>query len=181
MTEPQAPAAKQPPRKNGGNGGRGQHARGGARLRRNVGMVIINDDGLVLAGLRAHANGDKAWQLPQGGIEGRERPLTAVYRELFEETGVVRDDVELLGELARWTVYFLPREWTRGRRFAGQKQKWFVFRYLKDGVPDVKLAKDKEFEALDWVQPDWLVQHVIDFRKPVYRDVFAGFADYLKG
>lgn len=180
MTEVSSPAAKTPRRK--GRSGRPPHRGkdGGSRLRRNVGMVIINSEGKVLAGLRAHANGDKAWQLPQGGIEGRERPLTAVYRELREETGVTFEDVELLGELPRWTVYFLPREWTRGRRFAGQKQKWFVFRYLKEGIPDVTLAKDKEFEALDWVQPDWLVQHVIDFRKPVYRDVFAGFADYLK-
>lgn len=151
------------------------------RLRRNVGVVIINSDGKVLAGLRAHASGDKAWQLPQGGIEGRERPLTAAYRELGEETGMQFEEVKLVAERAAWTRYFLPREWTRGRRFVGQVQKWFLFEYKGEGLPDLARAKDKEFEALDWVKPEWLQQHVIDFRKPIYQTVFEGFGEHLGG
>lgn len=145
------------------------------RLRRNVGMVIKNTEGLVLAGLRAHANGDKAWQLPQGGIEGRERVLVAAFRELLEETGVPKEEVELIAELPQWTTYYLPKEWTRGRRFVGQKQKWFMFRYLKSGIPDLSRASDREFEQLDWVDPAWLIDHVIDFRKPIYTEVFESF------
>lgn len=151
------------------------------RLRRNVGLVVMNGDGKVLAGLRAHASGDKAWQLPQGGIEGRERPLTAAYRELAEETGVQFAEVKLVAERPSWTRYFLPREWTRGRRFAGQVQKWFLFTYQGEGLPDLARAKDKEFEALDWVEPAWLQQHVIAFRQPVYQTVFEGFGAYLGG
>src|SRR5262245_15203823 len=132
MTEQQVAAPKKR-RKRG--------RRSGGRLRRNVGLVIVNAEGKVLAGLRAHANGDKAWQLPQGGIEGRESPLRAAYRELLEETGVVQEDVELIDEKAEWTKYYLPREMTKARRFVGQKQKWFRFRYLKDGLPDVGRAK----------------------------------------
>lgn len=149
------------------------------QLRRNVGLVVIDGNGRVLAGLRSHANGDKAWQLPQGGIEGRERPLTAAYRELREETGVVGSEVELIMELPNWTVYKLPKAWMRGRRFIGQRQKWYLFKYLPEGTPDVSKAKDKEFEALDWVDPEWLVEHVIEFRKAVYRTVFDGFAGKL--
>lgn len=158
---------------------RGRRPQG--RLRRNVGLVIVNAERKVLAGLRAHASGDKAWQLPQGGIEGRERPLTAAYRELGEETGVKFEEVKLLAERPSWTRYFLPREWTRGRRFAGQVQKWFLFEYRGEGLPDLARAKDKEFEALDWVDPAWLQKHVIDFRKPVYQTVFEGFGKYLGG
>lgn len=148
-------------------------------MRRNVGLVIINADGKVLAGLRAHANGDKAWQLPQGGIEGRERPLVAAYRELQEETGIERDEVELLAERGSWIDYWLPKDWVRGRRFAGQTQKWIAFRYLGDGLPDLKRAKDREFEALDWVEAEWLTEHVIEFRQKVYAQVFKEFAAYL--
>lgn len=160
-------------------------ARGGrrkrARLRRNVGLVVVNGEGKVLAGLRAHASGDKAWQLPQGGIEGREAPVKAAYRELQEETGLTRDDVRLVAERPDWTQYFLPPEWARGRRFAGQTQKWFLFAYDKAGLPDLAKAVDREFEALDWVDPAWLQQHVIDFRKPVYKTVFEGFVAHLEG
>ena len=145
------------------------------RLRRNVGLVVLDGQNRVLAGLRAHANGDKAWQLPQGGIEGRERALVAAFRELKEETGVTKAEVELVAELPKWTTYYLPEEWTRGRKFVGQTQKWFMFRYLKDGLPDLSRAKDREFEQLDWVDAAWLVGHVIAFRKPIYSEVFEGF------
>lgn len=172
MTTEVRPKKKSRTRRGGGNA---------QRLRRNVGLVIVNGEGKVLAGLRSHANGDKAWQLPQGGIEGREAPLAAAYRELEEETGVQAQDVELIFEKPEWTTYILPKEWTRGRRFAGQRQKWFLFRYLHDGIPDLTRAKDKEFEALDWVDADWLVGHVIAFRKPIYEMVFKAVATRMKG
>lgn len=179
MTDAPAPAAK-PARKGGPRRG-GKNGDDRPRLRRNVGLVVINPDGKVLAGLRAHASGDKAWQLPQGGIEGRERPLRAAYRELREETGLTEREVELRGELEFWTKYYLPKEWTRGRRFAGQTQKWFLFAYTGEGLPDLSRAKDKEFEALDWLDAAWLEQHVIAFRKPVYHTVFQAFGAFLGG
>lgn len=152
----------------------------GGRLRRNVGMVIINEDGLVLAGLRYHnLNNESAWQLPQGGIDGRERPLSAAYREMKEETGLRPQQVEFMAEMPDWTVYYLPDEWAKGRRFAGQKQKWFLFRYLGEGLPDLKTAKHHEFTELKWINPAWLQQHVIAFRQPVYQQVFTTFADHL--
>ncbi|PZP39562.1 MAG: RNA pyrophosphohydrolase [Pseudomonas fluorescens] len=207
MTENVTKPASRPPRRRGGNrgkrrGGAGRPAAegqaapqtvaadgtGGARavnpargrLRRNVGLVIVNDEGLVLAGLRSHANGDKAWQLPQGGIEGRERPLAAAYRELTEETGLLPEEVELLSERRSWIDYWLPREWVRGRRFAGQTQKWFAFRYTGEGVPDIARAIDREFEALEWKDSEWLHEHVIPFRKKVYAKIFAEFRRFLK-
>lgn len=185
----ETPTATPPatPRKRGGKHRGGQNAgqrggqRGGrGRLRRNVGLVIINADGKVLAGLRSHANGDKAWQLPQGGIEGRERPIMAAYRELQEETGITREQVELLAERKTWIDYWLPKDWVRGRRFAGQTQKWFAFRYTPEGLPNLKLAKDKEFEQLDWLDAAWLEDHVIDFRKLVYAKVFVEFQEFIK-
>ncbi len=141
------------------------------KLRRNVGLVVRNAQGKVLAGLRAHASGDKAWQLPQGGIEGRERPATAAYRELREETGIDPRAVRLVYEHEAWLDYILPAEMTVGRRFAGQTQKWFLFDYLEAGLPNLAKATDNEFEKLAWVEFDWLIAHVIDFRKPVYKAV----------
>lgn len=150
------------------------------RLRRNVGLVVINAAGQVLAGLRRHPSGDLAWQLPQGGIEGRERVLTAAYRELKEETGITEQDVTILGELPHWTSYWLPPEWVKGRTFVGQTQKWVAFRYTGTSMPDVKNAQDREFEDLGWQDPTWLTGHVIAFRQPIYREVFAGFAGFLR-
>ena len=141
------------------------------RLRRNVGLVVRNSQGKVLAGLRAHASGDKAWQLPQGGVEGRERPATAAYRELREETGIDPRAVKLVKEHAEWIDYLLPAEMSQGRRFVGQTQKWFLFEYVEAGLPNLAKATDREFEQLAWVEMDWLINHVIAFRQPVYKTV----------
>lgn len=146
-----------------------------SKLRRNVGLLVRNAQGKVLAGLRAHASGDKAWQLPQGGIEGRERPATAAYRELREETGIDPRAVRLLREHGAWIDYHLPASMTAGRRFTGQTQKWFLFEYLEPGLPNLAKATDHEFEQLAWVDFDWLISHVIEFRKPVYKAVKKAF------
>jgi len=179
MTETNTP---QPPARRTRRGGRGRPSGADAargRLRRNVGLVIVNAEGKVLAGLRAHANGDKAWQLPQGGIEGREKPLVAAYRELREETGLEAHEVELLAERSSWIDYWLPKDWVKGRRFAGQTQKWFCFKYVGEGLPDLSRAVDREFEQLDWLEAGWLQEHVIDFRKKVYGKVFAEFRAFV--
>ncbi len=150
------------------------------RLRRGVGMVVVNADGQVLAGLRTHADGNAAWQLPQGGIEGNEDPMATAYRELEEETGLKPDQVTLLLEHPRWTVYRLPDSWAKQTRFAGQRQRWFCFRYLGNDTPDIKTALHEEFRSLQWMDASELEKLVIAFRQPVYRRVFQAFADYLK-
>lgn len=150
------------------------------KLRRNVGLVVTDGHGQVLAGLRHHTiNHETAWQLPQGGIDGREKALSAAYRELKEETGLRPQQVDFLAELPGWTTYYLPDDWAKGRHFVGQKQKWFLFRFNGEGLPDLTTAKHREFTQLKWVNPLWLQEHVISFRQPVYATVFEGFAKQL--
>lgn len=184
MTETNPNAPTRPAAKRRGARGKGRNSNYNTarrRLRRNVGLLIVNAEGKVLAGLKSHANGDKAWQLPQGGIEGREKPDVAMFRELKEETGLDAHEVEILAERRSWIDYWLPKDWVKGRRFAGQTQKWFCLKYLGEGVPDIARASDREFEALDWLDAAWLEDHVIDFRKKVYAKVFREFSPFLAG
>ena len=106
----------------------------------NVGIVLLNAHNQAFWGRRS---GQDSWQFPQGGINAGESSEQAMWRELFEETGLVPADVSLLGETRDWLYYRLPVRYRRRRRpgmvqCIGQKQKWFLLR-LESGDPAVNL------------------------------------------
>ncbi len=143
------------------------------QFRAGVVAVVTNEAGEVLAFERSDVPG--AWQLPQGGIDVGERPRDAAWRELFEETGLGPDDVELVEEFPDWTVYEWPEELRAGRRQPdrrlGQAQRWFTFRVRTDDI--VPTPDGVEFATWKWVEPDWLIDQVVGFRQPAYRRVLG--------
>lgn len=138
-------------------------------FRAGVVAVVERSDGAVLAFERADAPG--CWQLPQGGMEVGEDPIDTVWRELSEETGLTVAEVTLVAEHPAWVAYEWPREVSAGRKGIGQVQRWFTFTIDDDATeprPD-----GQEFTAWQWVRRDWLVDHVIAFRRPAYRSVLG--------
>jgi putative (di)nucleoside polyphosphate hydrolase len=142
---------------------------GAATFRAGVVAVVVAAGGRhVLAFERADTPG--SWQLPQGGIGDDEEPLAAAWRELGEETGLGEGDLELIGLAEDWTVYAYPAGVGRGRH-RGQVQRWCWFRARH---PDVEPRPDgRELAAWRWVEPAWLVEHIVWWRRPAY---VAGFA-----
>ncbi len=141
--------------------------------RLNVGVVLINGEGKVFAGQRADMD-VPAWQMPQGGVDKGEEPEAAARRELLEETGVAPDHVTLVGQTADWLPYDLPHEVVRtrwGGKYRGQKQMWFLMRL--DAPDDViNLAyKDVEFSDWRWMEPADLLDAIVPFKRPIYRQV----------
>jgi putative (di)nucleoside polyphosphate hydrolase len=141
-------------------------------FRANVGVVVINAQRHVAAFERKHQPG--SWQLPQGGLDVGEDLEDAAYRELEEETGLTRDDVELLGVHPRWLAYDLPPK-LRRKHWRGQVQRWFLFR-LRDGKSiDLTHAEDDEFAAHRWMPMRQLIDEVWAIRRPIYEEVAAYF------
>lgn len=147
-----------------------------------VGVTLINRAGLVFAGKRIDSPYMNAWQMPQGGIDDGENPGLAALRELREETGVNPDLVAPLCESRDWLTYDLPVDliptiW--GGRYRGQKQRWFLMRFLgQDSQIDIA-THEPEFSAWQWMQADALIAHIVPFKRDLYRDVLAEFRDYL--
>lgn len=113
-------------------------------FRANVGAVITNGAGLVLALQRADIRG--SWQLPQGGVEENETAREAVYREVLEETALDAGHLRLLSEHPEWLAYELPPSKRTGKHGRGQVQKWFLFR-LESSEPRLSEAKAGEFAS----------------------------------
>lgn len=151
-------------------------------FRENVGIIIINQRGEVLWARRFGTQ--NAWQFPQGGIDGNESPIDAMYRELTEELGILPNEVTLLAESMHWIRYRLPKQYRRRddpQSCIGQKQKWFLLQ-LTNGDHCVRLnaSHPQEFDAWKWVDY-WLpLQEVIFFKKNVYRKVLQEFSIAVK-
>ena len=150
-----------------------------AQLRPGVGVMLVNARGQVFVGKRIDMI-EEAWQMPQGGIDGDETPIAAAMRELPEELGTA--NVEVVAELSRWLDYELPsalqgRAW--GGRWRGQTQKWFLMRFLGDDREINVATAHPEFSDWRWVPPEDLVDLIVPFKRPVYRDVIEEFAHVL--
>ncbi len=141
--------------------------RAGYRL--NVGIILANASGRVFWGKR---QGHDAWQFPQGGLAAGENALDAMYRELHEEVGLERDDVDVLGVTKRWLRYRLPKQYLRHGTeplVIGQKQKWYLLR-LNSSEQKIRLDlyDSPEFDSWRWIDYHEPQEHVIFFKKQVY-------------
>ncbi|WP_440669779.1 RNA pyrophosphohydrolase [Candidatus Pelagibacter sp. HIMB1483] len=140
-------------------------------LRSGVGIIVLNKDNKIFVGKRID-NPKNFWQMPQGGVDNGEDFLTAAYRELEEETSI--SNVKLIKEINGTLTYELPDNllgiiW-KGK-YKGQKQKWFLMRYLGEDK-DINIKTDKpEFLEWKWVDIDKITEFVVDFKLHVYKEL----------
>ena len=140
-------------------------------LRNGVGIVVLNNKNKVFVAKRID-NPKNYWQMPQGGVDEGEDFLTAAYRELEEETSI--KNVKLIKEIDGTMTYELPDHllgiiW-KGR-YKGQKQKWFLMRYLGDDKDINIKTKKPEFLEWKWISLDMITDVAVDFKSHVYEEI----------
>jgi putative (di)nucleoside polyphosphate hydrolase len=138
-------------------------------FRANVGIILMHDDGRLFIGRRS---GGRGWQFPQGGMLRGEKAEESLYRELNEEIGLGRDDVEVIGQTQRWLRYRLPARYQRRHSrplCIGQKQRWFLLR-LRRPEPSFRfdVTGAPEFDRWRWVDYWQPIREVIYFKRAVY-------------
>jgi putative (di)nucleoside polyphosphate hydrolase len=142
-------------------------------LRTGVGIAVLNSQNKVFVGKRKDNPLDK-WQMPQGGVDPNEPLLQAMQRELLEETSI--KNIEILKEFDHWLEYELPENligkiW-RGK-YRGQKQKWFVVKFLGDDSEININTKNAEFMEWKWIDINLLPNLIVHFKKHVYEKVLV--------
>ena len=148
-------------------------------LRTGVGVVVLNKKNQVFVGKRKDNPIDK-WQMPQGGVNAGENLVDAMKRELHEETGI--QNIKILNEIDGWFEYELPNHllgkiW-KGK-YRGQKQKWFVVKFLGNDR-EINLEVDKpEFIEWQWLDVENLPNVIVDFKKKVYEQLLPKIRSFM--
>ena len=137
-------------------------------LRIGVGAIVLNNKNKIFVGKRKD-NPVNKWQMPQGGVNKDENFITAMKRELDEETSI--KNIKIIKKLDGWFQYELPKNllgivWQG--KFRGQKQKWFVVRFTGDESEINLKTKHPEFIEWKWVEMNELPKIIVDFKKNIY-------------
>ena len=137
-------------------------------LRTGVGIIVLNKQNKIFVGKRKDNPGDK-WQMPQGGVDEGENYIAAMRRELLEETGI--QNIEIIKEIDKIYQYELPENlvgiiW-KGK-YRGQKQKWFITRFLGEEKEINLNTKNAEFIDWKWIEPKFLPEVIVNFKKNLY-------------
>ena len=137
-------------------------------LRTGVGIIVLNKQNKIFVGKRKDNPGDK-WQMPQGGVDEGEDYITAMKRELKEETSI--ENIKIIKEIEKIYQYELPEDlvgiiW-KGK-YRGQKQKWFITRFLGEEKEINLNTKNAEFIDWKWIEPKLLPEIIVNFKKDLY-------------
>ena len=147
--------------------------------RTGVGIVVLNSKNKVFVGKRKDNPFDK-WQMPQGGVDLNEPLVVAMKRELEEETSI--KNIKVLKELNQWLEYDLPKNligkiW-KGK-YKGQKQKWFIVKFVGEENEININTKYPEFIEWKWIDMDLLPELIVNFKKHIYEDILTELKKYI--
>ena len=143
--------------------------------RKGVGMMVFNDQKKIFVGKRI--DNEKAWQMPQGGVDENENFEIAAKRELFEETGI--QSIRIIKKSNNEYVYDLPK-YLLGKiwkgKYKGQKQKWFLMKFLGPNNEININQKNPEFKEWKWVDIKILPDLIVSFKKDLYVSIIKEFS-----
>ena len=148
--------------------------------RKNVGIILVNSSSELLICKRFK---EQSWQFPQGGFKKNETAESAMYRELYEEVGLKKNDVLIIGRTKEWLKYELPKKYqrkTNNQLCVGQKQIWFLLKVKEESFKiDFSVNNTPEFDSWMWVESDMPEKKVIYFKKDAYNKALKELKKFI--
>ena len=149
-------------------------------MRSGVGAIVLNKENKIFVGKRKD-NPVNKWQMPQGGVDKQENFVEAMKRELYEETSI--KSIEILKEIEGFFEYELPKNligiiW-KGK-FRGQRQKWFITKFIGDENEINLNTKNPEFIEWKWILPEKLPDVIVDFKKDLYLKLLQNIKKFIE-
>lgn len=149
-------------------------------FRKGAGSVIYKEDGQVLVFKRT---GENIWQFQQGGMDEGEEPEQTLWRELEEETALIKDDFIKIHPYPTPTIYHYPIEMILPARYInclGQTHRWWFLEIASGTEIDLNKASDKEFEDYHWIPfTEYLLTTNSSFKHSVYNELFDYFRNNI--
>lgn len=149
--------------------------------RTGVGIMLLNEDKKIFTAQRISNTVNSSWQMPQGGVDRGEHEDEAVFRELYEETGI--KNAQILKKSDDYHYYNLPyvlqkKFW--GGKYMGQRQRWYLMKFEgHEQEIDLNVFDEPEFSNYQWSTNDFLVNNVVQFKKKIYENLVHEFNKYL--
>jgi len=148
------------------------------KYRKCVGMMILNSNNEILVGRRIdHPSG--FWQMPQGGIDENEDQEEAVWREMLEEIGT--NNAKIIKISDQWIKYEIPEKTLKtlpwGKKYIGQQQKWFAFRFAGQDKEINIGTENPEFSEWKWAKINSIIDNIVPFKRHVYSKVLKEFKE----
>ena len=148
-------------------------------MRNGVGIIILNNENKIFVGKRKDNPIDK-WQMPQGGIDKDENYISATKRELLEETSI--KSIKIIKEIEGYFEYELPKHligiiW-KGK-YRGQKQKWFIAKFLGEEKEINLNTSNPEFIEWKWIYPNELPEVIVDFKRDLYKKLLKEINKFI--
>jgi len=150
-------------------------------FRVGAGTVIYNETGEIL--LFSRTDNPAIWQLQQGGMDEGETMEETLWRELFEETALTKDNFVQVDKYPDWLLYEYTwelRPELKDPNCLGQIHNWYFLKLKPDVVVDISLAADKEFSEAKWTTFEHLLSLPDTLKKHVYVKLANHFTEHIQ-
>ncbi|CAL5354664.1 unnamed protein product [Camellia sinensis] len=114
-----------------------------------------------------------------GGIDENEDPRDVAIGELREETGIT--SAEVLAEVPYWLTNDFPPKVREKLTDNGAQTGRVKHKSVDAEINLLGNGTEKaKFGAWSWMSPERVVDHAVDFKKPIYREVLTAFSPHLQ-